>query len=74
MIDVSGFAERKLKAMRCYRSQKHMQQENPSVIRDILNAKERFHRAFPAFGGEEIEDRLYAGAAIKKLDTMCRWA
>lgn len=57
-IDVSGFGARKLRAMRCYRSQKHMQPEDPAVIRDILNGKEPFHRAFPAWDSEEIEDRL----------------
>lgn len=59
MIDVSGFSMRKLDAMRCYRSQKHMQPENPDAIRDIVSGKEPFHRAFPAFDGKEVEDGLF---------------
>jgi len=59
IIDVSGFGERKLQAMRCYRSQKHMLPEDPAVIRDILNGQEHFLRALPACDGEEIEDYLF---------------
>lgn len=57
-IDVSGFGKRKLEAMRCYRSQKHMQSEDPAAIREILNGKELFHRVFPISDIEEIEDRF----------------
>lgn len=59
VIDVSGFGKRKLEAMRCYRSQKHMLPEDPAVIRDILNGKENFHRAIPVPDGEKIEDHLF---------------
>jgi LmbE family N-acetylglucosaminyl deacetylase len=59
VIDVSGFGERKLRAMRCYRSQEHLLSEDPAVIRDTLNGPEHFHRAFPAEDAGEIEDHLF---------------
>jgi LmbE family N-acetylglucosaminyl deacetylase len=59
VIDVSGYTERKLEAMRCYRSQMHLLSEDPTVIMDTRDGQELFHRAFPARQGGEIEDRLF---------------
>ena len=58
VIDVGGFGERKLRAMRCYRSQKHLLAENPAVIRDTVNGREHFHRALPAGFTVGREDHL----------------
>jgi len=59
VIDVSGFGERKLQAMRCYRSQKHLLSEDPAVIRDAVNGPEHFHRALPAGFTRGPEDHLF---------------
>jgi len=59
VIDVSGFGERKLQAMRCYRSQKHLLSEDPAVIRDTVNGREHFHRALPAGFTAGREDHLF---------------
>lgn len=59
VIDVSGFGERKLLAMRCYRSQKHLLSEDPAVIRDTVNGQEHFHRALPAGFTMGPEDHLF---------------
>ena len=59
VIDVSGFGERKLRAMRCYRSQKHLLSEDPAVIRDTVNGQEHFHRALPAGFTGGREDQLF---------------
>ncbi len=58
VIDVSGFGERKLQAMRCYRSQKHLLAEDPAVIRGTINEPEHFHRALPAGFTGGREDQL----------------
>lgn len=60
VIDVGGFVDRKLAAMRCYRSQEHLLSEDPEVIRDTLAGRERFHRMFPPYNGEAMENRLLA--------------
>jgi LmbE family N-acetylglucosaminyl deacetylase len=59
VIDVSDFGERKLQAMRCYRSQKHLLSEDPAVIRDTVNGRERFYRALPAGFTVGREDHLF---------------
>ena len=59
VIDVSGFGERKLRAMRCYRSQKHLLSEDPAVITDTVNGREHFHRALPAGFTAGREDHLF---------------
>lgn len=63
IIDVSGFVDPKLQAMRCYRSQEHLMTEDLGVIRDTRAGRERFHRAFPAFTGEKPESRLYTAGS-----------
>lgn len=59
VIDVSGFGERKLQAMRCYRSQKHLLPEDPAVIRATVSGREHFHRALPAGFTMGPEDHLF---------------
>lgn len=58
VIDVDGFGERKLEAIRCYRSQEHLQPQDAELVQAVLRGHEQFHRAVPAWGGEGIEDRL----------------
>ena len=59
VIDVDGFGEQKLEAIRCYRSQKHLQSDDPERVRAVLHGREHFHRALPACPGKEIEDHLF---------------
>jgi LmbE family N-acetylglucosaminyl deacetylase len=59
VIDVRKYSARKLEAMRCYQSQKHLQPEDPSVVESILKALENFHRAVPAWQGPAVERDLY---------------
>lgn len=72
VIEVSGFRERKLLAMRCYRSQKHMLPEDPAVIGDMLNGQEHFHRAIPVSEGENIEDHLFVANSESQAPTGAR--
>lgn len=59
VIDINGFGERKLNAIRAYRSQKHLQPEDDSRVSTVLYASEYFHRVLPARAGKEIEDHLF---------------
>jgi len=59
IIGIKGFGQRKLEAIRCYRSQKHLQPEDPGLVSAVLNGREHFHRALPACPGGEIEDHLF---------------
>jgi LmbE family N-acetylglucosaminyl deacetylase len=58
VIDINGFGERKLNAIRSYRSQKHLQPEDDLRVSTVLHASEYFHRVLPARAGKEIEDHL----------------
>ncbi len=62
VIDMTGFGERKLQAMRCYRSQKHMLPEVPAVIGDKVNGQEHFHRASPTPECGKMEDQLFVAS------------
>ena len=62
VIDVDGFGERKLAAIRCYRSQEHLQPQDAELVEAVLRGHEQFHRAFPAWRGEGIEDRLFVAS------------
>lgn len=64
VIDVSGYSVRKLEAIRCYQSQKHLQSEDPSVVESILEDPENFHRAVPAGQGRAVERELYPQSAL----------
>ena len=57
-IDISEVGERKLQAIRSYRSQKHLQPTGPAAIQAILQAPEHFHRRFPSWEGGDLETRL----------------
>jgi LmbE family N-acetylglucosaminyl deacetylase len=61
VVDINGFGERKLEAIRCYRSQKHLQPEDRELVSAVLHGREYFHRVLPACSGsgETIEDRLF---------------
>jgi LmbE family N-acetylglucosaminyl deacetylase len=59
VIDMNGFGDRKLEAIRCYRSQKHLQPDNPELVRAVLHGREHFHRALPACSAKQIEDHLF---------------
>jgi LmbE family N-acetylglucosaminyl deacetylase len=59
VIDINGFGESKLKAIRSYCSQKHLQPENASGVSAVLYAPEYFHRVLPACAAKEIEDHLF---------------
>lgn len=58
VIDIRGFGERKLKAIRSHRSQKHLQSSDPALIKKVIASPENFHRAFPAWHGPGIESDL----------------
>ncbi len=60
IINVSGYGERKIDAMRCYRSQKHMVPEDPAVIEELSHGVEHFHRALPVGFDGGLEDDLFA--------------
>jgi LmbE family N-acetylglucosaminyl deacetylase len=59
VVDIRGFGERKLEAMRAHRSQKHMQFSDPALIEKMLTAPENFHRAFPIWHGPGLEADLF---------------
>lgn len=59
IIDIAEFGRPKLEAIRCYRSQKHLQPNEPSAIEAILKAPENFHRAVPVWDGTQIETDLF---------------
>jgi LmbE family N-acetylglucosaminyl deacetylase len=61
VINVGEFGRRKLEAVRCYRSQKHLQPEDPAAIAAILAGSENFHRAFPAWEGGRMENEFFSG-------------
>lgn len=58
-IDISEYGARKLEAIRCYRSQNHLQPEEPATVEAILKSPEHFHRAVPPWEGTEIETELF---------------
>ncbi len=60
VVDIAKFGARKLQAVRCYRSQRHLQPEIPSLVETVLNAPENFHRAVPVWQGPELERDLCA--------------
>jgi len=59
VIDIREYSVRKLEAMRCYQSQKHLQPEDPAIVESILKAPENFHRAVPAWQGLALERGLF---------------
>ena len=59
VIDINGFGERKLEAIRCYGSQRQLQPEDPKLVNAVLHGCEHFHRVLPACAGKEIEDHLF---------------
>ncbi|HEU0139715.1 MAG TPA: PIG-L family deacetylase [Bryobacteraceae bacterium] len=59
VIDINGFGERKLEAIRCYRSQNHLRPEDASRLSAVLHAPEHFHRVLPACSSKQIEDHLF---------------
>lgn len=62
IIDIHGFGDCKLEAIRSHRSQKHLQSNDPVLIEKILTSPENFHRAFPTWHGPEIEPDLLGDA------------
>ncbi|MDZ7707831.1 MAG: PIG-L deacetylase family protein [Trueperaceae bacterium] len=58
-IDVRGYGDRKLAAVRCHRSQHHLQPATPEREAAILSAPEAFHRAVPAWTGGSLETHLF---------------
>lgn len=66
IINVRGYGERKLQAMRCYRSQKHMLPEDPAVIEELLYGVEHFHRALPAGYDGGLEDDLFVPSSATR--------
>jgi LmbE family N-acetylglucosaminyl deacetylase len=65
VIDIREYSVRKLEAMRCYQSQKHLHPQDPSVVESILREPENFHRAVPAWQGPAVECELYPQSASK---------
>lgn len=63
VIDIREYGVRKLEAIRCYQSQKHLQPEDPSVVESILKAPENFYRAVPVWQGPAVERDLYPQSA-----------
>lgn len=61
VIGVAEFGVRKLEAIRCYRSQKLLQPEDPVAIEAILAGGENFHRAVPAWEGGRMENESFSG-------------
>ena len=57
-IDIGQVSERKLQAIRSYRSQKHLHPTDPAAIQSILQAPEHFHRAYPRWEGGDLETEL----------------
>jgi LmbE family N-acetylglucosaminyl deacetylase len=60
VIDIREYGARKLEAIRCYQSQKHLQPEDPTVVESILKAPENFYRAVPVWQGPAVERDLHA--------------
>jgi len=60
VIDIREYGPRKLAAIRCHRSQKHLQSEDPKVMEAVLEAPEHFHCAFPAWNHTGLETELFA--------------
>jgi hypothetical protein len=60
VIDIREYGARKLEAIRCYQSQKHLQPEDPAVVESILEDPENFHRAVPVWQGPAVERDLHA--------------
>lgn len=58
-IDVGTFGERKLAAVRCHRSQRHLQPLTPDRESVIVTSHEVFHRAVPAWAGGARESALF---------------
>lgn len=58
VIDISGFGDRKLEAIRCYRSQRHLEPDTSELIETVRHGPEHYHRALPACSGQEIENHL----------------
>ncbi len=58
VIDIAGFGERKVRAVHCHRSQRHLLPTDSATTQIILSAPEHFHRAFPRWEGTTIENRL----------------
>lgn len=57
-IDIAQAGGRKLEAIRCYRSQKHLHPADSAAIQAILQAPEHFHRRFPRWEGGDLETGL----------------
>lgn len=58
-IDIGEHGMRKLQAIRCYRSQEHLQPGEPTTVEAILKSPEHYHRAVPPWEGAEIETELF---------------
>lgn len=58
IIDIAGFGERKLQAIHCHKSQRHLQPVDAATTRAILGTPEHFHRAFPRWDSATIENSL----------------
>ncbi len=70
-IDIGEVGERKLQAIRSYRSQKHLQPTDPAAIQAVLQAPEHFHRRFPRWDGGDLETGLgqqHSDAAVLSQD------
>ncbi|NWG12919.1 MAG: PIG-L family deacetylase [Acidobacteria bacterium] len=65
VIDIRDYGDRKLKAIRSYRSQKHLQSEDPGMIDKILKEPEHFHRAVPLLEVTHIETDLLSDLSIE---------
>jgi LmbE family N-acetylglucosaminyl deacetylase len=64
VIDIRDYGDRKLKAIRSYRSQKHLQHEDPATIDRILKEPEHFHRAVPLLEFTGIDTDLLSELSI----------
>jgi LmbE family N-acetylglucosaminyl deacetylase len=58
VIDAAAVGAKKLEAVRCHRSQRHLQPAEPTARAAILSAPEHFHRALPPWRGGPVETRL----------------
>jgi hypothetical protein len=53
VIDIAAVGHRKLAAVRCHRSQRHLHPSSDAEIRAILTSPEHFHRAVPPWGSHD---------------------